>query len=59
MKKTYIIPEVNITVLQFREQILQPSVTVNTNAAGIDGSDVEVKGNHTDTYNVWNDDWSK
>jgi hypothetical protein len=65
MKKTYIIPELNITKLAVENMIAQ-SITGTQGADGIgvggssSGANVtagNVKDN--ESYNVWDDDWSR
>lgn len=61
MKKTYIIPQVEIHAISVETLIAQsptPQVTINKNATAIDAGSVEVKDN-TQGYDVWDDDWQK
>lgn len=59
MKKTYIIPE--MTAVQVAQCLpiagSDPQVTVNTQGS-VEAGDAEVKGN-SQSYDVWDDDWSK
>lgn len=59
MKKTYIIPEVQILRMETANIIAASDpkdVTVNRNGS-VNAADVEVKGERSN-YNVWNEDWS-
>lgn len=58
MKKTYIIPEVDIHAICVEGLIAaSPNATINTEGS-VDANLIEVKGN-TQNYDVWDDDWSK
>ena len=61
MKKTYIIPELNITKLAVENMIAQ-SQTSGPKVDGVNtasqGAGMEVKADRND-YNVWDDDWSR
>ena len=57
MKKTYIIPELNITTLAVENMIAQSGPTTSSQAARQD-VDMDVKADR-ESYNVWDDDWSR
>ena len=57
MKKTYIIPELNITKLAVENIIAESGPTTSSMAARHD-VDMDVKADRND-YNVWDDDWSR
>ncbi len=65
MKKTYIIPALNITTLVAVENMMVISgPDVNSNKSAVQDYGMDVKGDRGDRgsrsdYNVWNDDWSK
>jgi len=58
MKKTYIIPELNITTLAVENMIAVsgPQTIDTTSADSQYGMDVKQQRND---YNVWDDDWSR
>lgn len=58
MKKTYIIPEMQLTVIACEQLIAE---SLGKHATGADSGVVLVKENNSSTpdYNVWDDDWSK
>ena len=61
MKKTYIIPATEVTILSLHESLLgtsdpKPNVTLDRDGS-VDAASVEVKGSAS--YNVWSDDWSE
>ena len=62
MKKTYIIPEVDIHAICVEGLIAAsptPDVTINaSDNVNINANSVEVKGN-SQSYDVWDDDWQK
>ena len=58
MKKTYIIPELNITTLAVENMIaVSGPQTIDTTSANQQAG-MDVKADRND-YNVWDDDWSK
>ena len=57
MKKTYIIPELNITKLAVENMIAQSGPQTSTTSADSQ-YDMDVKQQRND-YNVWDDDWSR
>jgi hypothetical protein len=57
MKKTYIIPELNITKLAVENMIAQSGPTTSSQAA-LPDAHMDVKADRND-YNVWDDDWSR
>ena len=58
MKKTYIIPELNITKLAVENMIAQSGP--QTSSKFVDSNvEMDVKSSQTDNYNVWDDDWSR
>lgn len=59
MKKTYIIPQVEIHVITVEGLIASstPGAKINRNGS-VDANSVDVKGN-TQDYDVWDDDWSR
>lgn len=58
MKKIYIIPELAIAKMSVENMIaLSGPQTSNTSADQSAG--MEVKAGQTESYNVWDDDWSK
>ena len=61
MKKTYIIPQMDVTVLATEQLIADsPNVTINKDSASsVDAKDVDVKSSRNAGYNVWNEDWSE
>ena len=63
MKKTYIIPALNITTLAV-ENMMAISGPDTLNKSAVQQYGMDVKGDRGDRgsrsdYNVWNDDWSK
>jgi len=57
MKKTYIIPALNITKMGVVNMIATSGPqTLDASASQSAGMDVKVERND---YNVWNDDWSR
>ena len=60
MKKTYIIPEMQLTVIAC-EQLIAESLGINssTTVQGTSGGWVKEDATSRDDYNVWDDDWSK
>ena len=59
MKKTYIIPELQIIKMHMQDSILL--YTSETTVEGDNGGWVkqDVTSTTRDSYNVWGDDWSK
>ena len=63
MKKTYIIPNTAVTLLNSREHLLDASakligdVSVSSGGVSTGGMTSDVK--QRVDYNVWNDDWSE
>jgi len=58
MKKTYIIPELNITTLAVENMIaVSGPQTIDTTSAN-QSAGMDVKADRND-YNVWDDDWSR
>ena len=58
MKKTYIIPVLNITTIQV-ERVIALSGPETTNTSANQEYGMDAKEQSTSNYNVWNDDWSK
>ena len=60
MKKTYIIPEVEIHAISVEGLIAtsDPNVKISTTSGSINAGEVGAKGN-TQSYDVWDDDWSR
>ena len=61
MKKTYIIPELNITTLAVENMVAASPDGFNSElgTTGVDGSASLVKEQDNESYNVWDDDWSR
>ena len=64
MKKTYIIPALNITTLAVENMMATSGPDVYSNKSAVHEYGMDVKGDRGDRgnrsdYNVWNDDWSK
>ena len=57
MKKTYIIPELNITTLAV-ENMIAVSVPDTKEGPADQQAGMDVKSDRND-YNVWDDDWSR
>lgn len=57
MKKTYIIPELNITTLAV-ENMIAVSGPDTTEKQASQQAGMDVKSTRQD-YNVWDDDWSR
>ncbi len=58
MKKTYIIPELNITKLAVENMIAASDLSVNNEKAAVQNSGMEVKSSGaTHSYNVWDEAW--
>jgi len=63
MKKTYIIPALNMTTLDV-ENMMAISGPHRSETSAVEQYGMDVKGDRGDRgsrsdYNVWNDDWSK
>ena len=63
MKKTYIIPEIQITEIAFSAMIAE-SITISGDSSkktsGANGGWVkDNSASSRDDYNVWDDDWNK
>lgn len=60
MKKTYIIPTTQMVAVQ-QQAIIALSTPYDPNKTVQGNDDIGVKGDRVsrETYNVWNDDWSK
>ena len=58
MKKQYIQPNTICCTIQV-ERVVAVSVQTNENSASVDGSGNLNNETKHDSYNVWNDDWSK
>jgi len=57
MKKTYIIPEVEIHAICVETLIAEsPAVTIADDSETVDAGGVDVKRGN---YDVWDEDWSK
>ena len=61
MKKTYIIPQMQLTVVDCESLIAESLIIGDGTATGEDGGWVkqDVTSTTRDSYNVWGDDWSK
>ena len=61
MKKTYIIPTVITTVINTETLIAASPDGFNGSlgTTGVDGNATLVKEQDTESYNVWDDDWSR
>ncbi len=62
MKKSYRSPKVNIVVMNVHENLLTDSITslgINEGATQVSSGEEFVKQSNRDSYNVWDDDWSK
>ncbi len=62
MKKTYIIPELTVVVTELKTAILEPSIhdEIGSGEQLIKGDRGCSQGSSSsDSYNVWNEDWSK
>ena len=61
MKKTYIIPELNITTLAVENMVAASPDGFNSKLGtqGVSGDASLVKEQDTESYNVWDDDWSR
>ena len=58
MKKTYIIPELNITKLAVENMIATSDLSVNNGTAASQEKGMEVKSSGaTHSYNVWDEAW--
>ena len=58
MKKTYIIPVLNITTIQV-ERVIALSGPKATNTPANQEYGMDAKEQSTSSYNVWDDDWNK
>lgn len=61
MKKTYIIPELTVQFMELQSLIAE---SLPIGGDELDEDDILVKrdrnaDNSSDSYNVWNEDWSK
>ena len=61
MKKTYIIPELTVQFMELQSLIAE---SLPIGGDELDEGDILVKrdrnaDNSSDSYNVWNEDWSK
>lgn len=60
MKKTYIIPEMQLMVVDCEKLIAESLVVSGSGTAqGDDGGWVKENNSSTPSYNVWDDDWNK
>jgi len=61
MKKTYIIPALNITTLAVENMMAISGPDVYSDKSAVQDRGMDVKGDRgsRSDYNVWNDDWSK
>ena len=61
MKKTYIIPELNITKLAVENMVAASPEGFNSKlgSQGVSGDVSLVKEQGDQSYNVWDDDWSR
>lgn len=59
MKKTYIIPQVELHTMSVEGLIAaSPEVTINREGS-VAASEVETKSSNAGKYDVWDEDWSK
>lgn len=61
MKKTYIIPALNITTLAVENMMATSGPDVYSNKSAVEQYGMDVKGDlgSRSDYNVWDEDWSK
>ncbi len=60
MKKTYIIPEMQLTMIACEKLIAESfEINGNTTVRGTSGGWVKEDTGSRSDYNVWDDDWSK
>ena len=59
MKKTYIIPQVELHTMSVEGLIAASDPKVSLGDGTVEAASVDVKSSRPDNYNVWDEDWSK